>query len=385
MVGRVRAWLDVCQARLVRRLDDLAEQNPANAPVEVDIANATRGSRGEAARAAKRAKTLGAAPELEVALGDGDVSVGHVDVLERAMNGLDAAQQALLAGQHTRLAAIATRCTPEHFARVLRRELERLDPTIGEHRLLKQQRNSGVRYWVDPDTGMWCLRGEFDPATGLQLQGVIENKVEGLFHTGMPDGCPTGHRQQDHLRGLALAALLTNTSDSSGEPHHIDDVDNRFEVTVIIDLDTLRNGLHEHTIIDTGTNAELPIESYRRLACMAAIIPVVLNSAGVIVDLGRTVRLATRGQRRALHAMYTTCAIPGCAVRSKHCEPHHIHYWQHGGATDLHNLVPLCSRHHHNAHEGGWQLHLDKQRQLTITYPNSTTQTTGPPAQTRAA
>ena len=109
MVGRVRAWLDVCQARLVRRLDDLAEQNPANAPVEVDIANATRGSRGEAARAAKRAKTLGAAPELEVAFGDGDVSVGHVDVLERAMNGLDAAQQALLAGQHARFAVIATR------------------------------------------------------------------------------------------------------------------------------------------------------------------------------------------------------------------------------------------------------------------------------------
>ena len=382
VVGRVRAWLDACQGRLVRRLDDLAETNPCGPPPEVDIAAATKVSRGDAARAGKRARVLGAVPEVEAALADGDVSVAHVDVLERAMNGLDADQRALLAAQHTRLVAIATRCTPEHFARVLRRELERLDPTIGEDRLAKQQRNSGVRYWIDPDTGMWCLRGEFDPATGLQLQGILDNKLEGLFHAGVPDTCPTGERKQDHLRALALVSLITG---SSGEPRNIDDVDNRFEVSVIIDLDTLQHGLHDHTIIDTGTNAELPIESYRRMACMAAIIPIVLNTDGVVVDLGRSVRLANRAQRRALRAMYTTCAIPGCAVRSKHCEPHHIHYWQHGGNTNLQNLLPLCTRHHHNVHEGGWQLHLDNQRQLTITYPNNTTQTTGPPATQRAA
>ena len=79
--------------------------------------------------------TLGAVPEVEAALGTGDVSGAHVDVLDRAMNGLSAAQRELLAGQGERLAAIATRCTPEQFARVLRRELERLDPTIGEDRL----------------------------------------------------------------------------------------------------------------------------------------------------------------------------------------------------------------------------------------------------------
>ena len=182
---------------------------------------------------------------------------------------------------------------------------------------------------------------------------------------------------------LPLAELILGSS--GGEGRNIDDGDNRYEVTVIIDLQTLQRGLHEHSIIDTGTNAELPVESYRRLACMAAIIPTVLNTDGVVVDLGRSVRLANRAQRRALRAMYATCAIPGCAVRSKHCEPHHIHYWRHGGTTDLHNLLPLCSRHHHAAHEGRWQLALDNQRRLTITYPNGTTQTTGPPAEARAA
>jgi hypothetical protein len=229
---------------------------------------------------------------------------------------------------------------------------------------------------------MWCIRGEFDPETGLRLQGTIENQTEALFHSGVPDTCPTGDNKQDHLRALATAELILG---NRGGARSIDEGDNRYEITVTIDLQTLQRGLHDNSIIDTGTNAELPVESYRRLACMAAIIPAVLNSDGVVVDLGRTARLANRAQRRALHAMYTTCAIPGCAVRSKHCEPHHINYWQHGGTTDLQNLLPLCSRHHHATHEGGWQLSLDNHRQLTITYPNGTTQTTGPPSAAIAA
>ena len=54
-------------------------------------------------------------------------------------------------------------------------------------------------------------------------------------------------------------------------------------------------------------------------------------------------------------------------MKFAHCEPHHIEYWENGGHTDLNNLVPLCSRHHHAAHEGGWKLHLDPDtRELTV-------------------
>ena len=121
------------------------------------------------------------------------------------------------------------------------------------------------------------------------------------------------------------------------------------------------------------------------MACMAAIIPVVLNSAGVVVDQGREIRLANRAQRRSLRTMYDTCAMPACSVRSKHCEPHHITWWRHGGTTDLPDLVPLCSNHHRNVHEGGWTLAIDADRTLTITYPDGHIQTTGPPATARAA
>ena len=50
-----------------------------------------------------------------------------------------------------------------------------------------------------------------------------------------------------------------------------------------------------------------------------------------------------------------------------HCNVHHIDYWENGGPTDLNNMVPLCSRHHHAAHEGGWKLKLDPEtRELAI-------------------
>jgi hypothetical protein len=160
----------------------------------------------------------------------------------------------------------------------------------------------------------------------------------------------------------------------------ITDYDNWCEMLVVIDLDTLFGGLHEHSIIDNGTPHDLPIESYRRMACMAAIIPVVLNSDGVCLDLGKDVRLANRAQRRALAAMYKTCGIPGCTVSSRHCQPHHVIWVTRLGDTDLCNLIPLCSKHHHAVHEGGWNLVLHADRSLTITYPDGRVQTCGPPA-----
>ena len=378
---RVRSWLDARQAVLVRRLKALAADCPSLLP-EADIAAALRGTRGDADRAIGRSQALGAVPAVEGALEAGQVSAAHVDVLGRALKHLTEQQCAQLTSQGVRLAEIASRSTPEQFARVLRTELARLNAHSGEGRLVQQRRDIGVRWWVNPETGMWCLRGEFDPDTGIRLQGRLENLVETMFHAAVPEDCPTGDRKQDHLRALALAHLIA--AGGSGE-RAIDEPDNRFEVSVVIDLETLMHGVHEQSHIDVGSAAELPVESYRRMACMAAIIPVVLNSNGVVVDLGRSVRLATKAQRRALRVMYPTCAMPGCSVRSKHCEPHHLAWWRHNGTTDLHNLLPLCSRHHHSVHEGGVVVVMTPDRSLTITYPDGRVRTTGPPAATRAA
>jgi hypothetical protein len=71
--------------------------------------------------------------------------------------------------------------------------------------------------------------------------------------------------------------------------------------------------------------------------------------------------------------------IPGCAARFELCKIHHVHWWRHGGRTDLCNLLPICVKHHTLVHKHGWQLQLAADRTLTITHPDGTTMTTGPP------
>ena len=106
--------------------------------------------------------------------------------------------------------------------------------------------------------------------------------------------------------------------------------------------------------------------------CNGFITPVILGEDGVPINVGRTHRTATRAQRRALRTIYRTCAYTGCDVAFDRCEIHHIDWFEHGGTTDLHNLLPLCARHHHLVHEGGWTLHLTPDRTLTITRPDGT-------------
>ena len=70
--------------------------------------------------------------------------------------------------------------------------------------------------------------------------------------------------------------------------------------------------------------------------------------------------------------MYRTCAFEGCEVPFHRCEIHHIVPWERGGPTDLDNLIPLCSRHHHVVHELGWKLRLEADRTLVIVQPDGT-------------
>ncbi|MEI6497936.1 MAG: HNH endonuclease signature motif containing protein, partial [Actinomycetota bacterium] len=74
----------------------------------------------------------------------------------------------------------------------------------------------------------------------------------------------------------------------------------------------------------------------------------------------------------ALRAMYRTCAFDGCDVAFHRCEIHHIIPWERGGPTDLDNLIPLCSRHHHLVHDLAWKLRLEPDRTLVITQPDGT-------------
>ena len=219
------------------------------------------------------------------------------------------------------------------------------DDGVRRHEHLRRQRC--VRRWVDRVTGLCHTDLVLDPLTDAAVAAALGAAVAAEQANGADD------RTLDQVKADALVGLITGTrSPGRGVP----------EVSVLIDLDTLRDGLHDRSVCETSTGEQVPVATIRRLCCDADIIPVVLDGDGVALDVGRAKRVATREQRRALRAMYRTCAHPGCTVGFDDCDIHHVNPWTPTGLTDLDNLLPLCSRHHHLVHEGGWTLTLRADR-----------------------
>ncbi|WP_432245065.1 DUF222 domain-containing protein [Arthrobacter sp. G.S.26] len=96
----------------------------------------------------------------------------------------------------------------------------------------------------------------------------------------------------------------------------------------------------------------------REIACDADIIPILLGSAGRILDIGRTTRIFPPHIRKAITARDHGCAFPNCTIPAPWCEAHHISYWSHGGPTNTDNGTLLCTSHHHLIHKEQWQVHV---------------------------
>ncbi|MBT8241810.1 MAG: HNH endonuclease, partial [Acidimicrobiia bacterium] len=179
----------------------------------------------------------------------------------------------------------------------------------------------------------------------------------------------------EHLNAGAVCSLIDSGNGTKGRP----------SIHVICDLDTLTGRVWDRTIKHTGAGNTLPLSTLRQFLCDAWITHTVLGPSGKALAVGRSHRTATDTQRTALRVMYPTCAL--CDVRFDHCEMHHIIEWEHGGATDLANLIPLCTIHHDRVHHG-WRIELNQDRLLRVYRPDGQTWRTIPlpsaqPAQAR--
>jgi hypothetical protein len=135
----------------------------------------------------------------------------------------------------------------------------------------------------------------------------------------------------------------------------------RPHLTVTASIDTLRQ-TPGAPAAETEWGDPLSAATLRRLACDSGIARVLLDPAGVPLDVGRENRLVTPGLRRAVVARDRCCAFPGCDRPPGWTSCHHITPWVDGGATRLDNLVLLCGRHHTEIHQGGWTVRLGDDR-----------------------
>jgi len=100
----------------------------------------------------------------------------------------------------------------------------------------------------------------------------------------------------------------------------------------------------------------LPDRVIKRLLCSGRIRTAIHDHGATLRDLGRSHRLVTDRQYRALLLRdHSRCTHPGC-TNTRGLQAHHIRHWINGGRTELANLVLLCPRHHHTHHDGHFHI-----------------------------
>jgi hypothetical protein len=115
------------------------------------------------------------------------------------------------------------------------------------------------------------------------------------------------------------------------------------------------------TLVVNATGDELKTDQVDKitadiLTCDPVLRPLVINSLGTPLAAGRSVRLATNAQRRALTVRDGGCVFPGCTAGEEHCEAHHVIHYRNGGKTDLNNLALLCHHHHSVTRRNSWHM-----------------------------
>lgn len=382
-VRELQAWCDAQHAGLVAQLK-LVDSFP-----ERTVADAAKGSLGQATKVTERSATLDSTTQLAAALADGMITAGHIDAVTRASKKLEPAKRAALLHRADALVDVATAGSVDDFARRLDLETRRLDD-CDMNRLERQRRNTRARSWVDIE-GMYNLSLKCDPVTGVKIAARIDTAVQTLFRERTPEHCPSDPiEKQRFLAAHAVADLLLGNARSIDTPTATptrQPCSGRPEFLVVIDADAPCSAgpVAEFTI-----PVEIPARVLADLASNADITTVVVRNGIVLhapgeLQLGRSTRLANRAQRRALRGLYQGCAIPGCKVAFDRCNIHHIIWWRNGGTTDIDNLIPICHHHHAKIHNDDWHIELGPHREITLRLPDGTLHITGPPSRLAAA
>jgi len=382
----LRGWLDVMDARirardrelrlqLLESIDEVGEDSPEGSfeeprdlppepPLPPNLPNAPAGSEpsanpidgsagvghGEGRRRDRASLIIERFVGLDSLLAAGAITSDHVHTISRALNNLDPRVDALIDHHREEIVTMASRSSCTNLRRFLTRLITRLSVECGVETPV-QRRRSTLRHWVDRSSGQAKVIAEFDPEDYQRFTALLNAATQQI--AGSMPGC-----EREEIAAVALLGLLGAGDGPSIAARAV------VSLSVIVDAATLHSGPHASSLCEYADGTPINFSELPRLACTADRIPILVGDE-VPLNVGRTQRLATAAQHRAIEAIHSTCAIDGCVTPITRCELHHIHYWEHGGPTDLANLIPLCSYHHHRTHEQHWQIQLSQDRTMT--------------------
>lgn len=192
--------------------------------------------------------------------------------------------------------------------------------------------------------GMATINGVLDTETAARLDSAL---APFLVPNGPDDLRTTPQRRADGLADLVITAVAT------GQLPTLSGATAALQIDV--PLATLAGHSFEPARVTTSASWLTPATA-ERLACDASIRRLLLDPAGLPLDLGRSVRLFTAAQRRALTHRDQGCRFPACTRPATHTDAHHLIPWAKGGTSDLSNGLLFCRHHHRIVHEGGWYI-----------------------------
>jgi Domain of unknown function (DUF222)/HNH endonuclease len=164
----------------------------------------------------------------------------------------------------------------------------------------------------------------------------------------IPDERPSGQRLHDGLDDACSRLLKSADQPAVGG----------IPASVIVTI-PLENLLAKAGLAETSDGTMLTAEQLLRIADEAEIWPAIIDRNNVPLALGRSQRLASRGQTMALIARDGGCSFPGCTHPPSWSDRHHIQDWILGGRTDLDNLTLLCRYHHTHFLQKGWTCRMN--------------------------
>ncbi len=358
---RLESELAGLKLRVLGCADDVAAEHGTR-DAAAWLAHEARLDRGPAHRDGDLASALKArCARLESALVGGAINLPQahvcVQVLDELPTDLD---PALVDAVEEQLVALAADWAPKDLRVLGRKILEAIDPEVAdahEARTLEEAERraheTASLSFTRLGDGSTRVSAQMPDAAANRLATYLDAFTSPRHQTAVggepPVSSPDSRGPIRVQRGHAFMTLLEHL-DPARLPAHGGDATAIF---VTIGVDELCARLGVATVLGHDID-RISASEARRLACSAQLIPAVLGTDGEVLDLGRTSRLFSRAQRKALRIRDQGCRAEGCGIPAAWTEAHHKDPWAGGGATDLANGICLCSFHHHRAHDDAY-------------------------------
>lgn len=183
-----------------------------------------------------------------------------------------------------------------------------------------------------------------EPGVGRLPRSAGQRAFDALFQIFLRAAAtPPGSRLPEPLVNVVVdARTLAEYLNDGGDSHHDtggrDDAHSRpAGPTDLRDVAARRCG----TVSGDGLTPSDVVTA----ALWGRIRRVLVDSDGVILDLGRRSRVFTGAARDAVMLGAVHCVWPGCTVPLRNCQADHLRAWAQAGTTSADNGAPLCGRH----------------------------------------